>query len=93
MFPPRILGASYIQCPGSSIAGGWGAVLAGVCRRLNRRMSGKRDASTDAKEEVPSDKSGWPDVIVFNGTTYTDDRRGDLVYREAAGGWLNLRAS
>ena len=77
---PRISGGSYIQCPGANVARGWVQILAGFCTRLNRKM-----AAATAKPTT-----GYPDVITFNGTNFTDGRRGDLLYRSSAGGLLNL---
>ena len=36
------------------------------------------------------DRWTYPDVIAFNGTNYTDGKRGDLVYKSAAGNVLDL---
>ena len=37
-------------------------------------------------------KPSWvyPDVLEVNGTNYTDERRGDMVYRDLAGRKLDL---
>ena len=37
--------------------------------------------------------AGWvyPDVITVNGTNYTDEWRGDMVYRDKNGNMLDLK--
>ena len=83
--PSVITGASYIQRPGATApkAGGWGwgGVLAGFCWGKGRRM-----------RRVEGDDWGWgyPDVVFWNGSNYTDGRRGDFVYRDDAGNMLDL---
>lgn len=81
---PVLSGGSYIQCPGVLAARGWIAILAGFCFRLNH--SNKRRTVAKAVEPI----WGYPDIVTVNGTNYTDGRRGDLAYRDAAGTLLNL---
>ena len=81
VFPPRILGASYISCPSNGIDRGWGFLLAGFCSRLKKKGT----------SSVPPPAAWvWPDLVTVDAVNYTDDRRGDLLYRDTKNGLLNL---
>ena len=77
--PPRISGASFVQCPQAQ-GTGWFPALVGLCLRLNKRVATVEPAW------------GYPDIILLDGTSYTDGRRGDLLYKNAMGDLLNLTA-
>ena len=75
--PPRISAACYILCPERQYSG-WTSTLAGLCLKLKKRHPAAELAW------------GFPDIITFNGSNYTDERRGDLMYRNSSGALLNL---
>ena len=77
--PPRISGGSYVDCSHGQDSR-WISMLAGLCLKLNKRVATTQPAW------------GYPDIISFNGASYTDGRRGDLLYRNSMGGLLNLSA-
>ena len=94
MYPPRIGGASYIECPTSGIARGWGAVLSGFCARLKRKRGEGSAVSEPPLAEGLTPRGGpawvWPDLITVDGVNYTDDRRGDFLYYDGMHRLLNL---
>ncbi|KAI9800593.1 MAG: hypothetical protein M1833_003251 [Piccolia ochrophora] len=59
-------------------------------RRGWRRRRRTRDVPV--KEERREVEGVFPNVYLVNGTRYSDERRGDLVYRDARGNQLDLSA-
>ncbi|MCJ1240016.1 hypothetical protein MMC14_008016 [Varicellaria rhodocarpa] len=99
--PPRISGMSYDQSPVEPIVTGTGALLAGLCNTLKygiplpkkwRRRGGGDGLGAGPGAGVKAQEPNWayPDVIVVGKTNYTDERRGDLMYRDEVGNVLNL---
>ena len=85
--PTVIAGGSYIQCPAvtASKAGwsGWVGVLAGFCFAKEKREALGGPGGTE--------EWGYPDIISWNGTNYTDERRNDLIYRDDRDNMLDLK--
>ena len=75
--PPRVSAAVYILCPERQYLG-WVSILTGLCLKLHKRRSAAEQAW------------GFPDIITLDGSNYTDERRGDLMYRNSSGALLNL---
>ena len=97
--PPRITGASYNQCPGPPIVTGVGPLLASLCPAMRMGISSlassfpkrwRRKAREGGGGDVGGAKWAFPDIVVVNGTNFTDGRRGDLMYRDEMGRVLNL---
>ena len=100
--PPRISGMSYDRCPVKPIVTGTGPVITALCNTLRygisfpRKWRRRRGAAnglsagpgTGIKAQAP--KWAYPDIIVIGKTNFTDERRGDLIYRDEAGNMLNL---
>ena len=84
-----VTGAKYTSCLMPHSGGGWETMLAGICSKLGSR--GWRRRAVEGREAAVKGKTwGYPDEIDFNGTTYTDGGRNDLVYRDSLGGILDL---
>ena len=90
---PRIAGASYYNCLPSKTArvGGLSALLGGWC--FPHKMVGviDRRESNEERGERKVLRGGYPNIISFNGTNYTDEWRGDLIYRDGEGRILDLK--
>ncbi|KAI9800683.1 MAG: hypothetical protein M1825_004005 [Sarcosagium campestre] len=48
------------------------------------------ESKLESEQGQESDQAVFPDLISFNGTRYSDDKRGDLVYRDGFGNQLDL---
>ena len=87
--PVYVGGASYIECPVPALNPGWATALAGFCNSLQWRFPPRAETA-----EIPSSTSGvtwgYPNIVIFNNTKYTDDRRGDLIYRDSVGNLLDM---
>ena len=86
--PLYIGGASYIQCPSARLDIGWTSTLAGLCIHLHKRLW--REVPTREDSAAPELAWGYADVITFNGTNYTDERRGDFIYKDTTGNLFNM---
>ena len=90
---PRIAGASWIDCPAARTARvgwikGWVGNLGHFC--LPQKMVGV----IDRRQSIEGDTariSGYPNIISLNGTNFTDQYRGDLIYRDGQGRVLDLK--
>ena len=60
-------------------------------RLRNRDGSGAAADDAGVDDKVPGQRKwAYPDIIVVNGTNFTDERRGDLIYRDGMGNVLDL---
>ncbi|MCJ1241317.1 hypothetical protein MMC14_009321 [Varicellaria rhodocarpa] len=66
--------------------GNWGA----DGRRVDRRDR-KRAMNADAASSSATAGGVYPDIIMYNGTKYTDDRQNDLLYKDSAGNIFDLK--
>ena len=93
---PRISGASYAICPPDPVKTVLGPFLVGLCRTLKWGAFSLPPRNQRNGNEQPGagkiSEPNWmyPDIIVINGTNFTDGRRGDLIYRDGVGNVLNL---
>ena len=104
--PSRISGASYEVCPAQPIDSVVGPLMAALCmgikwgvtrafpgtRKRKRMGDSKGLPGITKKSKMPERKWAWPDVVVVGKTNFSDDGRGDLVYRDGIGNVLNLTA-
>ena len=84
-----VTGAKYFDCPVPHPGRGWEHTLVDLCTKLGVRGWRKRAIKT-RKPAMKEKTWGYPDEIDFNGTTYTDGGRNDLVYRDSMGRILDL---
>lgn len=88
-----VTGAKYLSCLTPHSGQGWENMFAGLCTKLGARGWKRwvKGRGIEGREAMVKGKTwGYPDEIDFNGTTYTDGGRNDLVYRDSMGGVLDL---
>ena len=90
----RIAGADWLECPSAKptkVGGISGWNLRSWC--LPNKMVNvldRRGTEEEWQGRRRTMKWGYPNIISFNGTNYTDGWRGDLIYRDGQGRVLDL---
>ena len=77
-----------MQCGIAEAVNRWLGILGGYCPGKRRRM--RRGWIGGREEEEEGRQWGYPDIVSFGGRNYTDERRGDLLYRDEGGRVLDL---
>ncbi|KAI9749481.1 MAG: hypothetical protein M1835_001540 [Candelina submexicana] len=78
----RITGASWASLIDPSLT----ASLGGTSKKQKMR----RGARIEERDNEADTQEVYPDVITVRGVEYSDEKRGDLVYRDAKGNVLEL---
>ena len=90
----RVTGANWIQCPDAGANTVFDRFIAGMCAPAARHFRGlitRKEPNPDA----PGPRGNYhvyPNKIIIDNITYSDDHRGDKIYKDAAGHVLDLDA-